>query len=218
MTPALAHTRQGVLYPILMKLLTVIFALAILVSGAAHAQKIHRWVDKDGNIHYGQTVPPEYADQLEGNRERATEQAAATQGGYNEEELARRKEQARQQDADRTLLRTYLSVEEIETVRDKRIDQLQARDFVTERYLKSLNDQLAVMETEAVDYAAANSKPGEPAQLPADLEGDIVSTRASIEDYEGRLAKSRAEQDRIRAKFDADITRFRELKGLPPAE
>lgn len=217
MTVSLARTQQVVLYPILMKLITVICALAILACGTAHAQKIHRWVDKDGNVHYGHTVPPEYADQLESNKERETEQAAAT-GASNQEELDRRKAQAQRQDADRTLLRTYLSVEEIETIRDKRVDQLQARDFVTERYLKSLNDQLAVMETEAVDYAAANSKPGEPAQLPAELERDIVSTRASIEDYEGRLAKSRAEQDRIRAKFDADIARFRELKGLPPAE
>jgi hypothetical protein len=74
------------------------------------------------------------------------------------------------------------------------------------------------MELAATDYAASNSDAGKPAELPADLERDIISTRASIEDYEGRLAKSRAEQDRIREKFDADIAKFRELKQLPPAE
>lgn len=201
-----------------MKILTVIATLAVLVSGPAVAQKIHKWVDKDGNVHFGQTVPPEYADQLESNKQEASEAVDATHSSYTEQELARRKEQARKREEDRTLLRTYLSVEEIEAVRDKRIDQLQARDFVTERYLASLNEQLAEMELAATEHAAKNSEPGEPAELPADLERDIVSTRASIEDYEGRLAKSRAEQDRIREKFDADIVRFRELKELPPAE
>jgi hypothetical protein len=163
-------------------------------------------------------VPPEYADQLESNKQEVSKTVEASHNTYTERELARRKEQAQQREEDRTLLRTYLSVEEIESVRDKRIDQLQARDFVTERYLASLNEQLAEMELAATDYAAKNSEAGKPAELPADLERDIISTRASIEDYEGRLAKSRAEQDRIREIFDADIVRFRELKQLPPAE
>ncbi len=201
-----------------MKSLTFIATLVMLVSGPAMAQKIHKWVDKDGNVHYGQTVPPEYADQLDSNKKEAAGTVEATRSAYTEQELARRKEQARQREEDLTLLRTYLSVEEIESVRDKRIDQLQARDFVTERYLASLNEQLAEMELAATDYAASNSEAGKPAELPADLERDIISTRASIEDYEGRLAKSRAEQDRIREKFDADIAKFRELKQLPPAE
>jgi hypothetical protein len=201
-----------------MKSLTVIATLTLLVSGPAIAQNIHKWVDKDGNVHYGQTVPPEYADQLESNKQEVSKTVEASHNTYTERELARRKEQAQQREEDRTLLRTYLSVEEIESVRDKRIDQLQARDFVTERYLASLNEQLAEMELAATDYAAKNSEAGKPAELPADLERDIISTRASIEDYEGRLAKSRAEQDRIREKFDADIVRFRELKQLPPAE
>jgi hypothetical protein len=201
-----------------MKTLTAAIALAILVSSPVFAQKIHRWVDKDGNVHFGQSVPPEYADQIEGNQQQArSAPAEAVQSSYSEEELARRKEEARQRDADMSLLRTYLSVEEIETVRDKRIDQVEARNFVTERYLASLHDQLEAMETEAADYEAANSKPGEAAQLPPDLERDMASTRASITDYEGRLEKGRAEQERIREKFAADIARFRELKGLPPA-
>lgn len=201
-----------------MKSLTFIATLVMLVSGPAMAQKIHKWVDKDGNVHYGQTVPPEYADQLDSNKKEAAGTVETTRSAYTEQELARRKEQARQREEDLTLLRTYLSVEEIESVRDKRIDQLQARDFVTERYLASLNEQLAEMELAATDYAATHSEAGKPAELPADLERDIISTRASIEDYEGRLAKSRAEQDRIREKFDADIAKFRELKQLPPAE
>jgi uncharacterized protein YdeI (BOF family) len=93
-----------------MKSLTAIATLMMLVSGPAMAQKIHKWVDKDGNVHYGQTVPPEYADQLDSNKKEAAETVEATRSAYTEQELARRKEQARQREEDLTLLRTYLSV------------------------------------------------------------------------------------------------------------
>ena len=55
-----------------------------------------------------------------------------------------------------------------------------------------------------------------PAEIPADLQQDIEDTKASIADYEARLATNRTEQERIREKFAVDIARFRELKGLPP--
>ena len=43
--------------------------LVALCAGLAHAQsgkdktKLYRWVDKDGQVHYGDSVPPEYAEQ-----------------------------------------------------------------------------------------------------------------------------------------------------------
>ncbi|UCC15426.1 MAG: DUF4124 domain-containing protein [Gammaproteobacteria bacterium] len=198
-----------------MKYRLLILALALLACGAASAE-IHRWVDKDGNVHFGDTIPPEYANQ-NGNADPAKQgpESTAVPAGHAQE-IERRREMARQQEADRILLKTYLSVEEIESVRDDRIGQLQSRDYVTERYLERLNEQLAELETAAIEYAAANSEPGKPAELPADLERDILSTRSSIKNYEGRLEASQAEQERIREKFATDIARFRELKGLPP--
>src|SRR5690606_7884572 len=38
-------------------------ALALALSGAAEAQKLYRWVDKDGKVHYSDHVPPEAVDQ-----------------------------------------------------------------------------------------------------------------------------------------------------------
>ncbi len=34
------------------------FALSLLLATAASAQEIFRWVDKDGKVHYGDTLPP----------------------------------------------------------------------------------------------------------------------------------------------------------------
>jgi len=34
-----------------------------LMSGPAVAQKLYKWVDENGQVHYGDKVPPEYANQ-----------------------------------------------------------------------------------------------------------------------------------------------------------
>jgi hypothetical protein len=203
-----------------MKSLLAGLTLCLLAAGPAQGE-VHRWVDKDGNVHFGDTVPPEYADQLGGQSggpgaDSASKPQPVVTESVAGEEIERRKEAARRAEADRVLLRTYLSVEEIEDVRDRRIDQLESQNSVTERYLVRLNQQLADLELAAAEYEAVNSEPGTAAEIPADLQQDIDGTRASIADYEARLATNRTEQERIREKFAVDIARFRELKGLPP--
>ncbi|KPK59364.1 MAG: hypothetical protein AMJ59_11390 [Gammaproteobacteria bacterium SG8_31] len=201
-----------------MKNLLTGWVLCLLAVGVAQAE-VHRWVDKDGNVHFGDSVPPEYADQIGGQSgEAAPAEPPVVSGTVAEEEIRRRKEEAQRAEEDRVLLRTYLTVEEIEDVRDRRIEQLESQNFVTERYLQRLNEQLAELELAAVDQAAASSEAGKPGEVSPDLVRDIENTRASIANYEARLATSRTEQERIRQKFAVDIARFRELKGLPPEE
>ena len=42
----------------------------------------------------------------------------------------------------------------------------------------------------------------------------MVNTVNGMRVYEENLAKTRAEQAQIKATFDSDITRFKELKGI----
>jgi hypothetical protein len=177
--------------------------LLAAVSGPASAQKVYRWVDQDGNVHYGDRVPPEYAAQVFGAPE-------AEPGTGPKDEAAQRQAQE-----DRVLLMTYLTVAEIEAVRDRRIDQLQSRAAVTQRYLENLHERLDKLEREEKWYGRVNPETGESGKVPEEVTADLATTRASIADYEGRMAKSAAEQQAIEDKFAKDIHRFRELKGLP---
>jgi sugar-specific transcriptional regulator TrmB len=109
-------------------------------------------------------------------------------------------------------------VEEIEAVRDRRIDQLQSRAAVTQRYLDNLHERLAKLEREEKWYGRVNPDTGEAGEVPAEVIKELAATRASITDYEGRMQGSAAEQQGIEEKFAKDIARFRELKGLPPED
>jgi hypothetical protein len=42
----------------------------------------------------------------------------------------------------------------------------------------------------------------------------MVNTVNGLQVYQEELAKNTAERNQLRAEFDADITRFKELKGI----
>ncbi len=97
----------------------------LILAGAVTAADTYRWVDEKGIVHYGDSVPSEFARQdqqvlnsqgvtisiIEGYRtqEQREEQARIR---YEQERIAR--EKAKRQARDSVLLNTYLSVEEIE--------------------------------------------------------------------------------------------------------
>ena len=199
-------------------------ALALLVGAQASAQpKLYRWVDDEGVVHYGDHVPPEYASI---DRDILNDQAVAVgyeEGVVTEEERAELARIAAIQDAedkaraaaaqrDQVLLDTYLSVEEIEALRDRRLELLEGQAKVTELYLNNLRKRLFGLQQEASDYKPYSSSPDAP-DVPENLTLDISRTMASIGLYEQTLQRTRAEQDKLTAAFAEDIERFRQLKG-----
>ena len=47
-----------------------------------------------------------------------------------------------------------------------------------------------------------------------DLADDLATTRATIERHQENLRKFESDEENIVARFDGDIDRFKELKGL----
>ncbi len=205
----------------------VLACLAVTLLGASGtasaaqsgARKTYRWVDDQGVVHFGDQIPPEYADQ---DREivndqgvtvervtvnspqidqTAEERAAAQRAA---EEMARR---------DAILLSTYVSVDEITTLRDRRADLMDGQIRVTENYLAMLRQKLAGLETEAAPFRPYNADPAAP-PIEEGLANEIAGTMESIALYEKTLFDSRTRQTELIAKFDADIARFKQLKGL----
>jgi hypothetical protein len=202
----------------------LIAVVGTLVIGAdLRAQKLYRWVDENGVVHYGDRVPPEYANL---DRDLLNQQAVEVgfeEGALSAEErselektAADREAQRRADEAtarrDRMLLDTYLSVEDIEELRDRRIELLESQIEVTEQYIANLENQLKELEREAERFRAKRGS-DENAALPHDLDGQISRTRASISLYHENLERTRIEQDELRAEFAADIDRFIELTG-----
>ncbi|MDZ7644290.1 MAG: hypothetical protein U5K76_08860 [Woeseiaceae bacterium] len=123
----------------------------------------------------------------------------------NGRELQRRQDQA--------LLATYLSIDEIEMHRDRRIELFQAQARVTELYLRNLQRRLESLEEEASKYRPYSEDPDAPMVDP-DLVADLNETRDTIKRHEANLQRFREDEQTIVARFDDDIDRFKTLKGL----
>jgi len=208
---------------------TLLALAAIVLSTASSAQRqegssrLYRWVDKDGVVHYGDSVPPEYA-----NLDRNILNGQGVAVGFEEgevtpaerAEIARREaeaEAARQAQAeiaqhDRMLLDTYITVADIEDLRDRRLELLESQIKVTELYLNNLRKRLVGLLDEASAFKPYTTNSDAP-QIPANLALDVSRTTASINNYEKTLAKTRVDQEALRTMFDGDIARFRQIKG-----
>lgn len=187
---------------------------------AAEHERVYRWVDADGQVHYGDSIPPEYSDlpkqvlnehavtvdHLEG---RKTEEQLAAEAKAKELEM----QKELQLRADKALLATYLSVEEIIMHRDRRIELFQAQSRVTELYLRNLERRLTKLKRDAARYRPYSEDPDAPL-ISEDLVADINETQATIGRHQQNLLKFREDERQMVARFEGDINRFKALKGL----
>lgn len=206
-----------------MRKLFIISALAILMPFAVVADettRVYRWVDAEGNVHFGDSIPAQYAelpkdvlndrgvmiDNLEGKK--TPEQIEAERVAN-----AMRVKRELQQRADQALLATYLSVEEILMHRDRRIELFQAQSNVTELYLSNLSRRLELIREDAANYKPY-SEDSEAPIIPNELAADLKKTKDTIERHEENLKKFKADEAEIKARFGGDIERFKMLKGI----
>jgi len=204
--------------PLLLTAATL-FVLAQAALGAQD-QKLYRWVDKDGTVHYGDSIPAEYAevDKQVVNEHGVT--VAIMRGKKSDEELAAEKradelraERELRRRQDQALLATYLSIDEIIMHRDRRVELFQAQARVTELYLRNLQRRLASLQQEALQFMPYSDDPEAPMIDPA-LAADIATTTDTIARHEQNLERFQKDEQNIVARFDGDIDRFKALKGL----
>jgi len=205
-----------------MRKFIITVALVTLSSSvfARDEQKVYKWVDADGNIYYGDSVPAEFAerpkdvlndrgvviDNIEGKK---TAEQLEQERIENEVRVA----QELQRRADLALLNTYLSVDEIEMHRDRRVELFQAQSRVTELYLRNLETRLQKLRTDASRYQPYSTDSNAP-MIDENLAENLRKTKDTITRHQRNLQKYENDEKQIIERFDGDIARFKILKGI----
>jgi hypothetical protein len=114
---------------------------------------------------------------------------------------------------DKTLLATYLSVADIERLRDQRVDLLEQQNVVTRQYITNLRAREARLMESVQHFRPYSTKP-DASPLPEQIASEIVNTVKGLQVYEQELVKNTTERERVTTAFAADISRFKELKGI----
>lgn len=186
-------------------------------ADAGRKESVYRCRDARGQSHFGQNIPPACMDQDVEVLDNTGRVIRVIPGRRSLEQLAAQKAAEDAQKAaaqrDRTLLATYLSVADIERLRDQRLELLEQQQRVTHQYIGNLREREARLMSDVQRYRPYNTSPGAPA-LPDHVGEDIVNTVNGLQVYEQELAKNTVEQEKLRQEFAADIARFKELKGI----
>lgn len=195
------------------KLLVSAAALCAAFSLNAEA-KLYKWVDKDGQTHYGETIPPEYAntDTKVLDKNRLTDRKDGFDKQRQEEskvdpEVAKAAREAKRRDE--ALINTYSNEKEIDLSRDRNLLQVEARINSYSTVLKSAQTTLADLRKESDDLTKQNRK------IPPSLTEDISEAEARVAKLQKDLDTSMKESDSVKARYEADKQRYRELKGVP---
>jgi hypothetical protein len=200
-------------------------ALAAAVAPAAppgqsKGSVTYRWVDDQGVVHYGDTVPPQYAA-----KDRQILNAQGVPVGdlgaqKTPEQLAveerERAEMIKQKQHDSFLITTYTSVNDIEALRDARLAQIKTQQSAGQQYVESLRSRLASLEARAMTYRPYSDN-ASARRMPDDLAENLVRTVDELHVQSNALAARASEEADVRAQFNADIARYRELHTIHSA-
>jgi len=206
-------------------LLAVLLGAAALLAAAAYAAPssskqggiAYKWVDEQGVVHYGDHIPPQYAQQ---DREVLNSQGVPVghvEAAQTPEQAAaaalKKAELFKQRQHDSFLISTYTSVKDIEALRDVRLDQLQGQRTAAEQYVESLRSRLGSLQLRAVSFQPYSANP-DARRMPDDLAENLVRTLNEVRVQSAALAAKSEEEKTLRAQFDADIQRYRELHSI----
>ena len=200
--------------------LTIALLLSLPLAASADEGRVFKWVDAEGQVHFGDSIPVEYSELP---KEVLNEHGVAIDnlaGKKTLEELAREKleheqmlAREKQKRADTALLATYMTVEEILMHRDRRVELFQAQSRVTELYLSNLARRMEVLRAESANYKPYSENPDAP-MIPDALANELRKTKDTIDRHERNLRKFQSDEQRIISRFAGDISRFKTLKGI----
>ncbi len=197
-------------------LVTLATSLAWTAPAAA---KLFKWVDEHGTTHYGETIPPEYAnrssqtidkgvvtnrtDEFDPNKRQAVQEAA-------DKKKAEEAAAAEQKRRDNALLNTYSNEKEIDLARNRSLQLLESRVKSFSTMVRSAQETVDGNHKEVADTQKAGRK------VHQSLLDDVAASEARLARLQKDLAQSELEITNVKARFDDDMMRYRKLKGTAP--
>ena len=206
-------------------LISITLILFLTIPLSVMGGKLYRWVDENGKVHYSDRVPPASRGQersrLDDSGVEIKKIQAAKSRQEMEQELAREKalkkhrtEQQRlidaQKAADRVLLRTFRSEDDIKMARDGKLAAINVHIQVIRDNIKRLKTRLEELQKDAADMERQGNKPSKR------YLDDMASLRQQIKETYASIVIKERDKDTIWANHEDDLQQFRVLKKLQP--
>jgi hypothetical protein len=209
----------------LTRISVALLVLGLLLPVVATAEDTFRWTDDEGNVHYGRTIPPEYANRpyviinsagfvIETVDDPMANQTAETvvdqKKTGNELEPLFTTEEIRKS-TDENLLLRYRNESDLVSAMENEVSQLGYDARLISQSQASAMTSMAGQVKNAADRQRSGM-PDDPEVIKT-----INSLRQRMRRSENELTKLKTREEKIRATFDRDLIRYRYLAngGLP---
>ena len=196
---------------------TVLALPGFAATPANNGRIVYKWVDQQGVTHYGDHIPPEYAAQEQHIVNSQGIEVQRLEAQKTPEQLAaesqKKLEAAQRESRDRNLLNTYVSVQEIERLRDQRLALVQDQIKVTNQFLETLDARLRKLRANGMNFKPYSDDPKAP-PMSDQMTEDLVHVGNDMRTQQQNLQQKRSEEATMSKQFESDIARFKELKGI----
>jgi hypothetical protein len=200
--------------------------LAVLlcaVSSTSMAGALYKWVDENGNVRYSDRMPP---DQKKNKHQQLNSQGlvlTTRDAAKSPEEIAieteskrkleeQQREEARinsiQEKHDRVLLLTFGSEEELELVRDNRMQVMDSVILLIESSIETTQGKLDKLTNRAQEAYISKGK-----ETPGGLAQKIEHFERKIGSRDAQLQLKLLEKEKVRQKYEVDLERYQLLRS-----
>ena len=203
-------------------------ALLLLVpADASVAGKLYKWTDEAGTVHYSDKMPPE---SVKNAHEQLNDAGLVKEGvgaaKTDEEQMAEKIEEKIQLDArrkhaeeqakirrrDQILLDTFTTERDLLLARDDRLNSMDSIINLTTNNNKHFVEKLGRTKKRIAKIEESGR------ESPQNMRDQLESLLEQYEKNQRFIDKKKAERNKLKEHFDADLARFRELKGIEAPE
>lgn len=197
--------------------IVIISTLFAIASSPSHA-RIKCWENNDGIKECGNAIPPEYSQQntKQMNKHGVTTNVsdrAKTKAELDEEDrlinVEKEKQLAidKQNESDQLLLNTFASSDDILLAREGKLSSLASEISLREAHISKIQSNLEKIVSSAANMERRGEKPTEK------ILADIHNVQSQIAENKRYIISKRAEQERVKVKYDEDLVRYTKLRS-----
>jgi len=167
---------------------TVILAIATIgmLSSFTVQAKMYKWVDEDGQTHFGDRIPVQYQKKQHQELNERGVTMKTREAMKTPEELAEARrlekerkrvlqEEKKQKQRDRVLLDTYTTERDLVVARDSRLDAIDSQIHLAESIILDSNSKIETLEKKVTQIKASNR------EVPPDLFHRIENQKQQVE-------------------------------------
>jgi len=199
--------------------LLFVFLLSLTYSVVSEA-KLYKWVDDKGITHYGEVIPPEYANKdrdslnksgmLDKKVEKINPDAVRAKAEIEKQRQIDNKVAIEQKRRDAALLNTYSNEKEIDQARDRSLVLINARLDSNKLLLASSQSNLNGLLKEVESRTKAGKK------VPVSLTNDIAMNESRVAKLQAELIQNEQDLIAVKARFEGEKELYRKLTGINP--